>query len=122
MYAEEVLQKEQFEKNAAEYEAHYGDEHAERYRRLFYNAIMFDGLDLRGARVLEAMCGSGQTAPDLLQRGAQVTGLDISENMIEAFKRRFPGAKGVCASVLSTGLPAATLDCVVVVGGLHHLH
>ncbi|HUO65684.1 MAG TPA: class I SAM-dependent methyltransferase [Terriglobales bacterium] len=39
--------------------------------------------DLRGRRVLDAGCGEGHNARILACRGAQVTGVDISERMIE---------------------------------------
>ena len=45
-------------------------------------------LDLRGARVLDAGCGTGAMAGDLAQRGAQVTAVDISPQLIDIAKRR----------------------------------
>lgn len=53
-------------------------------------ALMLSRLpqDLRGARVLDAGCGTGAMAIELAQRGAQVTAVDISPQLIEIAKRR----------------------------------
>lgn len=53
-------------------------------------ALMLSRLpqDLRGARVLDAGCGTGAMAAELAQRGAQVTAVDISPQLIDIAKRR----------------------------------
>lgn len=118
----EQLQKQHFDRFAALYEAHYDDPTSAAYRRRFIHGPMLAGIDLAGRRVLEAMCGTGQSTPTLLERGARVTGLDISESAIASFRRRWPRCTGLCASALDTGLPSESFDCVVVEAGLHHLH
>lgn len=44
--------------------------------------------DLRGARVLDAGCGTGAMASELALRGAHVTAVDISPQLIDIAKRR----------------------------------
>lgn len=44
--------------------------------------------DLRGARVLDAGCGTGAMATELAQRGARVTAVDISPQLIDIARRR----------------------------------
>src|SRR5262245_54880026 len=76
--ASERQQQEHYDNIAADYEAHYSDEWSVEYRRRFIYGPMFEGMNLSGMEVLDAMCGSGQTTSYLLARGAKVTGLDIS--------------------------------------------
>ncbi len=118
----EQLQRRHFDRMAQLYEAHYDDPTSAAYRRRFIHGPLFDGIDLAGARVLEALCGSGQTTPTLLERGASVTGIDISRSAIDSFERRWPQCRGLCASILESGLEDESFDCVVVEAGLHHMH
>src|SRR5690242_17318058 len=117
--AAERQQQQHYDEIAADYEAHYSDEWSVEYRRRFIYEPMFAGLNLNGLNVLDAMCGSGQTTEYLLAHGANVTGLDISNEVIEQFQTRWTKATAVNRSLLDSGLPDNTFDCVVVVGGLH---
>lgn len=118
----ENLQKQHYDSIGSVYAAHYGDKWSQRYRQKFVNEPMLGDVDLSGMEVLDAMCGSGETTEYLLRRGARVTGLDISKEEICRFQERFPNCKAHCRSILSTGFPSDSFDCVVVVAGLHHLH
>ena len=118
----EQLQQDHYDKIADEYEAHYSDACSLEYRRRFIYEPMFEGIDLSGMKVLDAMCGSGQTTEYLLSRGALVTGLDLSNEVISTFKSRWTDCDAIQRSLLDSGLPGASFDCVVVVGGLHHIH
>jgi SAM-dependent methyltransferase len=120
--ASERQQQEHYDNIAADYEAHYSDKWSVEYRRKFIYEPMFEGLDLSGMRVLDAMCGSGQTTDYLLARGAGVLGLDISNEVVEAFETRWNNATVINRSLLDSGLPDNSFDCVAVVGGLHHIH
>lgn len=53
-------------------------------------ALMLSRLpaDLRGARVLDAGCGTGAMSEELARRGAEVVGVDISPNLIDIAARR----------------------------------
>ncbi len=115
-------QKAHFDAIAARYDQHYSDACSLRYRETFLHRPLLGGIDLSGREVLEAMCGSGQTAAHLLGRGARVTGLDISSGQIDLYKQRWPSCDAVCGSIFETGFPDARFDGVVVVLGLHHLH
>jgi hypothetical protein len=60
---------------------------------------MLQELDLRGARVLEAMCGSGLTTGTLLSGGAQVVGLNIAlrlEGRIGRFREKRTSCFAIC--------------------------
>jgi SAM-dependent methyltransferase len=120
--AAERQQQQHYDRIAADYETHYSDEWSAEYRRRFIYEPMFAGLNLSGMNVLDAMCGSGQTTSYLLTHGADVTGLDISNEVIDTFQTRWTSANAVKRSLLDSGLPANSFDCVAVVGGLHHIH
>lgn len=118
----EDLQKKHFDSIAVKYAAHYGDTWSQRYRRQFMNDPMLGSISLSGANTIEAMAGGGETTAYLLEKGARVTGVDISQEQMDLFHNRFPNCEARCASMLSTGLASNSYDCVVVLGGLHHLH
>jgi 2-polyprenyl-3-methyl-5-hydroxy-6-metoxy-1,4-benzoquinol methylase len=90
----EELQKVHYDRIGTEYESHYGDQCSRQYRERFINQPMFEGIELSGMNVLEAMCGSGQTTEYLLSKGAVVTGLDISPAEIDSFRGRWPDCNG----------------------------
>jgi SAM-dependent methyltransferase len=117
----EAAQREHYNRIAADYEAHYDDHWSREYRDRFIYAPMLDGVDLTGKPVLEAMCGSGSSIPMLLARGAQVTGLDISEATMRSFRQRWPQCQVACGPIARSGLPSESFEAVIVVGGLHHL-
>src|SRR5690242_17665293 len=110
----ERQQQEHYDRIATDYEAHYSDEWSVEYRRRFIYEPMFAGLDLANVQVLDAMCGSGQTTSFLLTRGAIVTGLDISNEVVETFQSRWAEANVVKRSLLHSGLPDNSFDCVAV--------
>src|SRR5882762_6007733 len=93
--ASEQLQQDHYDQIADEYEAHYSDACSLEYRRKFIYEPMFEGIELSGMKVLDAMCGSGQTTEYLLSRGAQVTGLDLSSEVISSFKSRWSGCDAI---------------------------
>lgn len=61
----------------------------DRMRALLLNQLPDD---LRGARILDAGCGTGALAVELAQRGADVVAVDISPALIEIARRRMPTA------------------------------
>ena len=48
--------------------------------------------DVKGKRVLDAACGPGFYAAELISRGAWVTGFDNSPRMVEFSRQRAGGA------------------------------
>ena len=54
------------------------------YRRNLFNPALFSMIgDVEGKKVLDAGCGSGYMARLLAERGAEVTGVDLSRRFIE---------------------------------------
>jgi SAM-dependent methyltransferase len=115
-------QRRYFNAIAEKYHRHYGDPWSKAYRDRFINAVMLEGISIEGKDVLDGLCGGGETTEYLLDAGARVTGLDISDNVIEIYKKDWPGCGTRRASILETGYPDAHFDAVIIVGGLHHTH
>jgi ubiquinone/menaquinone biosynthesis C-methylase UbiE len=85
----------------------------ERYR-VGYSSELFDALEglgfKRGARVLDAGCGTGIAAAALADRGLTVTGLDPSGEMLAVAKAAVPSATFVSGSVEGLPFPNASFD------------
>ena len=62
-------------------------------------ALRDQGFDPRGKRVLDVGCGTGFFTAYYLERGAQVTGVDIAPIAIETLRARHPQARFVLADV-----------------------
>lgn len=74
-------------------------------------ALMLSRLpqELRGARVLDAGCGTGAMATELAQRGANVTAVDISPQLIDIAKRRLHPALAPQVDFLAGDMSDPTL-------------
>ncbi|MDV3128710.1 class I SAM-dependent methyltransferase [Mycobacterium sp. 21AC1] len=78
---------------------------------------------LDGAAVLDAGCGSGAQCEWLLDAGADVTGIDLSPQMIEEAARRCTGRGRFVVADLAEPLPldAGTFDGITCSLALHYL-
>jgi magnesium-protoporphyrin O-methyltransferase len=82
--------------------------------------------DLRGARVLDAGCGTGQLALELARRGAHVIAVDLSPTLVQLARERMPADLGPGAvefhagDMLHPGL--GRFDHVVAMDSLIHYH
>lgn len=118
----ETKQKENYNKIITDYDLHYNDKYSQKYRRRFLYNPLFSGIDFKGKRVLEAMCGAGSTTEYLISRGAKVVALDISPKAIEILKSRWPEIKTVTSSIINSKLDSESFDYIIIDGGLHHIH
>lgn len=118
--ASERKQQAYYDSIAETYDEHYGSDHNLDYRERIFDRF-FGDRDLGGVEVLDAMCGGGQNSAYFFGRGADVTGVDISEKQCEHYRRRFPRSRVICRSALDTGLADASFD-LVFTDSLHHLH
>ena len=118
----EARQGAHYDQIAEGYEAHYSDEWSTLYRRRFVYEPLVEGVEIGGRKVLDAMCGSGQTASFLVEKGGDAYGLDVSEQVIRQFQAKLPGATAVQGSILQTEFEDEFFDAVFVTGGLHHVH
>ncbi len=80
-----------------------------------------------GGRVLDAGCGAGLAALDLVRRGYFVHGIDISEQMIAKARHTFAG-EGIAADryeftasdIGQAGLAAGSFDAILALGFLQY--
>lgn len=79
--------------------------------------------DVRGRRILDAGCGSGPLAAELVARGAEVTGFDSSRAMIGLARRRLGESVPLTVHDLAEPLPYedGTFDDVAASLVLHYL-
>jgi SAM-dependent methyltransferase len=83
--------------------------------------------DVRGKRVLDFGCGSGENCLLLARRGAKVIGVDISESLIRVAVRRLAvnglggAAEFVAGSAHDLPVQAGSIDIVLGIAILHHL-
>jgi magnesium-protoporphyrin O-methyltransferase len=59
--------------------------------------------DLRGARILDAGCGTGALAFELAKRGAIVVGVDVSPTLVSLARERAPMFAGSGSATFSAG-------------------
>jgi demethylmenaquinone methyltransferase/2-methoxy-6-polyprenyl-1,4-benzoquinol methylase len=67
-----------------------------------------------GARALDVATGTGDLAIELARRGAEVTGLDFSEPMLELARRKAPGLAWVPGNALELPYGDGEFDAVTV--------
>lgn len=80
-------------------------------------------LELAGATVLDAGCGSGAQAEWLLEQGAEVVGVDLSPAMVDEARRRCAGRGRFFVADLAEPLPVDpnSVDGVTCSLALHYL-
>ncbi|MGA8258228.1 MAG: class I SAM-dependent methyltransferase [Nocardioides sp.] len=102
----------------------YAAANAEGFFNAWYEKPAMLGLagNVTGQRILDAGCGTGPTIGALTERGADVSGFDVSAAMIGIARRRLPGAD---LQVHDLGKPLpwedATFNTVVASLVLHYL-
>lgn len=74
-----------------------------------------------GLRVLDLCCGTGLVAAAAAAQGASVTGIDISESMIEEARRKEIAAAFEVGDAEALSFPDASFDRVICNFGLYHL-
>lgn len=92
-------------------------------RRWARRAAWLSGQIRAKERVLELGCGTGLLTRELLNRGARVTALDISPDLLALAARDLHGVPvdWIQGDACNTGLPAREYDWVVGSSVLHHL-
>jgi SAM-dependent methyltransferase len=76
--------------------------------------------ELRGKRVLDVACGLGQWLDLLHERGARVSGIDISERAIAHCRAQFPDGDFRAGPAETLPFADASFDLVTCMGSLEH--
>jgi len=105
--------------------AYSADNEANAFNALYERPAMLALLgDLYGKRVLDAGCGAGALAEAMLDRGAVVSGLEISQGMAELARERLGQRATIQVADLSEPLSSftdASFDVVAAYLVLHYL-
>lgn len=85
------------------------------------NIILDNAGVKQGSRVLDVACGTGVLMPDYLSRGAEVTGIDISPEMIKLAEQKYAGTgvRFICGDVEAADV-GQDFDAVVVYNAFPH--
>src|SRR5581483_2726123 len=102
-----------FDERAAEYDAYRTG-----YSRTLYDALGELGF-APGWHVLDVACGNGLASEPLLQRGMSVTGIDISEPMLEKARARVPQAEFVRGAAESLPFGRAEFHAAICAQAIH---
>jgi SAM-dependent methyltransferase len=73
-----------------------------------------------GIVLLDVATGPGYVAAEATRRGADATGIDISEEMVREASARFPGTKFEAGDAEALGRTDASVDAVVCAFGMLH--
>jgi ubiquinone/menaquinone biosynthesis C-methylase UbiE len=75
----------------------------------------------KGARVLDAGCGSGRDSGILKTKGFNVTGLDISKGLLEVARKDYPEISFIYGDLLKLPFPQNSFDGICAQASLVHL-
>ena len=102
-----------FDQLADEYDAYRGA-----YSRTLYDALFEQGFKV-GMEVLDVACGTGLASEPLLKRGLKVTGVDISEPMMEKGRARHKGLEFVRGDAHELPFATRSFDAVICAQAMH---
>lgn len=93
------------------------------YRKAIWQEFefLFDDYLKKGDRVLDVGCGNGRFYEIIQKTGADYTGIDISEKLIEIAKKKFPKGKFFVGDALEMPFADNYFDTVYAIALLHHI-
>lgn len=81
--------------------------------------ILDNALVTEGKEVLDVACGTGVLFPEYLSRCVQVTGVDITPEMVKIAKQKFPQVEVLCGDA-ETAVPDRLFDCIMIYNAFPH--
>ena len=81
--------------------------------------ILENGGIRKGIKVLDVACGTGVLFPDYQKIGADITGIDISENMVKTAREKFPDVKIICGDATDFPLEEK-FDAIMIYNAFPH--
>jgi len=77
--------------------------------------------DINGKKILDIGCGTGRIIQDLLDKGADITGVDVSTEMLKIAEKKFPNSNFVEADIRELPFKDNTFDIVICTFVIVHL-
>lgn len=96
-------------------------ENAEYEKRCEYICNFFDEYGSKGADVLDLACGTGKITALLSEKGYNVTGLDLSSDMLTKAKLNSPEALFFCGDMTDFDLGVKFDKCLCSLDAVNHL-
>lgn len=117
------IQRQHYNRIAAAYTANLGYPHTQEYVAFLDRKTLEAIGDAPIGTLAELCCGRGEALALLGGRAARYVGVDISENMLQAAMatHRHPRAAFLQADATRVPLADASVDTVVMLGGIHHV-
>ncbi len=75
----------------------------------------------KGATVLDAGCGNGRIVPLLREKKCTISGVDISKNLLDIARRKYPGVEFRDGDLRHIPFPKNMYDEVWCIASFHHL-
>jgi 2-polyprenyl-3-methyl-5-hydroxy-6-metoxy-1,4-benzoquinol methylase len=97
-----------------------GDIHPRMLRQAEIVTAWIEAMKRSRLRILDVGCGSGWLCERLVRFG-DVTGLDLSSEMLERAQGKVPAARFVAGSITEIDLPGSTFDVIVSLEVLAHV-
>lgn len=99
--------------------------YVERFRKLAADgadlageARLIDAMAPRGARILDAGCGTGRVGGHLVAAGHDVTGVDLDPVLIDTARADHPGGTWLVGDLASLDLPSPGFEVIVCAGNV----
>ncbi len=83
------------------------------------NTILDNAGIKENIRVLDVACGTGVLFPSYLERGASVTAVDLSTEMVKVAKSKFPQVDFICGDAEEISFDK-TFDCIMIYNAFPH--